>query len=143
MKLNVTVHIEGLEAVRQKVDRVCTKAELAVAEQIEQDTRPYVPARTLSLANRSGVRVEDGRAWIIYPGPYARFLYYGKLMVDPKTGSPFAEKDARKVKAVPERDLNFSRAVNIYAQSHWFEASKAKNLQKWVRVAQKAVEDDG
>ena len=80
---------------------------------------------------------------IIYNQPYARFLYFGKLMVDPITGSPFARKDATKVKAVPERDLNFSRAVNVYAQSHWFEASKAKNLQKWVRVAQKAVEDDG
>lgn len=139
MKLNVTVHIEGLEAVRQKVDRVCTKAENKVAQAIKQDTSPYVPARNKVLDNTTRV---DGNL-IIYNQPYARFLYFGKLMVDPKTGSPFAEKDARKVKAVPERDLNFSRAVNVYAQSHWFEASKAKNLQKWVRVAQKAVEDDG
>lgn len=97
MKLNVTVHIEGLEAVRQKVDRVCTKAENKVAQAIKQDTSPFVPARNKVLDNTTRV---DGNL-IIYNQPYARFLYFGKLMVDPITGSPFARKDATKVKAVP------------------------------------------
>ena len=78
---------------------------------------------------------------IIYPGPYARFLYYGKVMVDPQTGSTFAPKGGTKV--LTDRDLVFSKAMHPQAQSHWFEASKAQNLDKWIRVAKKAVEKFG
>lgn len=110
------------------------RARHAVALQMAKDTEPYVPAKTKSLANRVIVQ-EDV---IIYPGPYARFLYYGKLMIDPNTGSPFAPKGASKV--VTGTDLNISKAVHGKAQSRWFEASKAQNLPKWRRVAGKAVQ---
>lgn len=108
------------------------RAEHAVAVQMEKDTRPFVPALTGSLMNRTRV---DGNT-VIYPGPYARFLYYGKVMVDPDTGSPFAQKGA--VKVVTDRNLVFNRSVNPQAQAHWFEASKAQNLEKWMRVYRKA-----
>lgn len=104
-------------------------AEHAMAVQMAKDTEPYVPARTKSLANRTIVHNDT----IIYPGPYARFLYYGKLMIDPKTGSPFARKGATK--DVTEKDLNISTKVHSKAQSYWFEASKAQNLDKWKRAA--------
>lgn len=103
-------------------------AEHALAIQMAKDTEPYVPARTKSLANRTVVHEDT----IIYPGPYARFLYHGKLMVDPKTKSPWAPKGATK--EVTGIDLNISTAVHSKAQSHWFEASKAQNLPKWRRV---------
>ena len=108
------------------------RAEHAVAVQMEKDTRPFVPALTGSLMNRTRV---DGNT-VIYPGPYARFLYYGKVMVDPDTGSPFAQKGA--VKVVTDRNLVFNRSVNPQAQAHWFESSKAQNLEKWLRVYKKA-----
>ena len=110
-------------------------AEHAMAVQIAKDTEPYVPARTKSLANRTIV-ADDA---VIYPGPYARFLYNGKLMIDPKTGSPFAQKGASK-EVVPSKDLNISTAVHSKAQSHWFEASKAQNLDKWKRVAGRVMQ---
>lgn len=113
------------------------RAEHAVAVQMEKDTRPFVPALTGSLMNRTRV---DGNT-VIYPGPYARFLYYGKVMVDPDTGSPFAQKGA--VKVVTDRNLVFNRSVNPQAQAHWFEASKAQNLEKWMRVYRKARKHDG
>lgn len=105
-----------------------------LAVQMAKDTEQYVPARTKSLENRTIVSDDT----IIYPGPYARFLYYGKLMIDPKTGSPFAAKGASKV--VTGKNLNISQKVHGKAQSHWFEASKAQNLDKWRRVAGKAVQ---
>lgn len=108
------------------------RAEHAVAVQMEKDTRPFVPALTGSLMNRTRV---EGNA-VIYPGPYARFLYYGKVMVDPDTGSPFAQKGA--VKVLTDKDLVFNKSVNPQAQAHWFEASKAQNLEKWMRVYRKA-----
>lgn len=122
------------------LNRLRTKREEAehkVAEEVLKDTDRFVPARTRSLANRA--HVVDNQ--VVYPGPYARFLYYGKLMVDPNTGSPFAPKGQRKV--LTDRNLVFSRAVNPDAQSHWFEASKAQNLEKWVRLAAKEMDEDG
>ena len=105
--------------------------------QIEKDTAPFVPALTGSLTQRT--RVDE--SFVIYPGPYARYLYYGKLMVDPETGSPWAKKGATKV--LTDRNLVFNHTVHPQAQSHWFEASKAQNLDKWIRVADKAVKKLG
>lgn len=41
-------------------------------------------------------RVKVDGSTIIYAGPYARYLYYGKIMVAPKTGSPYAYLGAIK-----------------------------------------------
>lgn len=121
-------------ALNKKIRRAGKGAGHALAIQIAKDTEKYVPARTKSLANRTVVSDDT----VLYPGPYARFLYYGKLMIDPKTGSSWAAKGASK--EVTGTDLNISTAVHKNAQSHWFEASKAQNLGKWRRIAGRAVQ---
>lgn len=137
MALKISVHVDGMDAVKERLVKACSRAEYAVAVQIEKDTAPFVPALTGSLTQRTRV---DERL-VIYPGPYARYLYYGKLMVDPETGSPWAKKGATKV--LTDRTLVFNHTVHPQAQSHWFEASKAQNLDKWIRVADKAVKKFG
>lgn len=137
MGIKIFVHTDGFDAVKEAIAKACTRAEHVLAEQIEKDNQPFVPAFTESITQRTRV---DGSA-VIYPGPYARFLYYGKVMVDPNTGSTYAPKGGTKV--LTDRDLVFSKAVHPQAQSHWFEASKAQNLDKWVRVAEKAVKKYG
>ncbi len=134
--LKFSVHTEGLDAIKDKLAEGCTKAEHTVALQVRKDTSPYVPALTGDLDRRTRV---DGSK-VIYPGPQSRYLYYGKLMVDPETGSSYAPKGGTKV--LTDKDLVFSKAVHGQAQSHWFEASKAENLEKWVRVSDKAVKHD-
>jgi hypothetical protein len=131
------MHFGGMEAIKDKLAESCTRAESIVGQQVIKDTEPFVPALTGSLTIRTRL---DGNK-IIYPGPYARFLYYGKVMVDPQTGSTFAPKGGTKV--LTNRDLVFSKAMHPQAQSHWFEASKAQNLDKWIRIAEKAVEKFG
>lgn len=125
------------EATAMALASAADKAEHAVAIQVQKDTSPYVPALTGSLDQRT--RVEGDT--VIYPGPYARYLYYGKLMVDPETGSSYAQKGATKV--LTDKDLVFNKAMHSQAQSHWFEASKAENLEKWIRIADKAVKRYG
>lgn len=138
MGLKFSVHTEGMDDVRRQLALACDKAEHVLAIQVEADTVPYVPALTGSLTQRTRA---IGKT-VVYPGPYARYLYYGKLMVDPDTGSPWAKKGATKV--LTDRNLVFSQAMypnamHPNAQAHWCEASKAQNIEKWVRVAQKAV----
>lgn len=131
--LKFEVYTGGLEDIARHLAEGCTKAEHALAQQVKKDTMPFVPALTGSLSQRTKV---EGNA-VIYPGPYARYLYQGKLMVDPETGSPWAKKGAKKI--LTDRNLVFNTSVHGQAQSHWFEASKAQNLKKWERVAKEAV----
>lgn len=137
MGIKFSVHTDGFDAVKEAIAKACTRAEHVLAEQIEKDNQPFVPAFTESITQRTRV---DGSA-VIYPGPYARFLYYGKVMVDPNTGSTYAPKGGTKV--VTDRNLVFNKAMHPQAQAHWFEASKAQNLDKWLRVAEKAVKKYG
>lgn len=128
-----TMKTEGFGDIARRMAGLAPKAEHIVAIQMAKDTEQYVPAQTKSLSNRTRVSGDT----IIYPGPYARFLYYGKLMIDPKTGSPFAREGASKV--ITGKDLSISQSVHGKAQSHWFEASKAQNLPKWRNVAGRAI----
>lgn len=119
MKVDFSVKTSGLDAVDQRISQLVSEGETWLANEILKDTDPFVPALTLSLSQRSHV---EGNS-VIYPGPYARYLYYGKVMEGPKYGPKHAT----------EKDLVFTKSVHSQAQSHWFEASKAKNLKKWVR----------
>lgn len=132
--MKIKISEDFSEVLRKKLAEARPVAAHAVAQQIASDTEPFVPAMTKSLVNRTRV-VENT---VVYPGPYARFLYNGKLMIDPKTGSAWAPKGATKV--VTGEDLNISQAVHSQAQAHWFEASKAQNMEKWAEVAGRAVE---
>lgn len=119
MKVDFSVKTSGLDAVDQRISQLASEGETWLANEILKDTDPFVPALTLSLSQRSHV---EGNS-VIYPGPYARYLYYGKVMEGPKYGPKHAT----------EKDLVFTKSVHPQAQSHWFEASKAQNLKKWVR----------
>ena len=72
----------------------------------------YVPMNTGVLKNSAYVE-SDGSA-IVYNTPYARYLWYGKLMVDPYTGKGAFYKEGygfwsrpNTPKVLTERDLEF------------------------------------
>lgn len=131
--MRFTVYTNIDQALAEKLAQAGTRAEHVVAEQIRKDTAPYVPFRN-NVLNRDTKVVGN---MVIYPGPYARFLYYGKVMVDPDTGSTYARAEQRKV--VTDRNLVFTTDFHPDAQAFWFEASKAQNMEKWLDVARKAV----
>lgn len=114
------------------------KVETILTTQVMKDTDKFVPALTGSLMQRT--HIENGNT-IVYPGPYARFLYYGKVMIYEPTGSTWAPKNQHKV--VTGRDLVMNKSMHALATSHWFEVSKAANLEKWIQVAEKAVKKYG
>lgn len=125
MGLEFNVHVDGLEQIAAELREAANEAEAWLASEVLNDTEPYVPALTLSLTNRSRV---SGRL-VIYHGPYARYLYYGKVMVGPKTGRKHAT----------DKNLVFTKTVHPQAQAFWFEASKAQNLKKWKDGVKKFV----
>lgn len=100
------------------------QAQQWLGNQVLTDCIPYMPLRTGSQRQRSYVAA--GGAQVIFPGPYARFLYMGKVMVDSETGSPWARRDA--VKVVTPRNLKLQVGV-----PHWAEAAKADHGGEWTR----------
>ena len=73
-------------------------------------------------------RWQAAEKWLQQLHLWGRFLYEGKVMVDPVTGSPWARKGAKKV--VTERPLTYS---NPKATPHWFDTAKDAHGIAWVK----------
>ena len=99
--------------------------------QVMNDMVPYMPHRDGTFINltrmRSAALQGTGKVVAGAP-PQGRFLYEGKVMVDPVTGSPWARKGAKKV--VTERPLTYS---NPKATPHWFDTAKENHGKSWVK----------
>lgn len=115
----------SIEIRLDRFSKRVAEAQKWLGDRVLEDCKPFMPLQTGNLQQRSYV-AEQG-AQVVFPGPYGRFLYMGKVMVDPVTNSPFARKGVKKVTTA--RDLTFSRAG---ATSHWFDEAKAKNGEYWI-----------
>lgn len=138
IRFEVKTDLSKLEAVREAT----TNANTILLSQVMKDTSPYVPFLTGSLNARTHVVGNT----IIYPGPYARYLYYGKAMVDSVTGKgPAYIPDVgyrfrRGATLRPtDRPLTYTKDFHPKATARWFEVSKARNLKKWERVVEEAI----
>lgn len=83
--------------------------------EIMRKADPYVPF--LAGALRDSARISEDKCAIIYDTPYARYHWFGKLMVDPVTGkgafySPtYGFWSRRHVdKVLTNKDLNYNGA---------------------------------
>lgn len=66
--------------------------------------------------------------------PYARYQYYGKLMVSSVTGSSYARHGEKKV--LTDKDLVYSTSFKEpLAGKLWFERMKADKKQQILRGA--------
>lgn len=101
------------------------EAQQWLADRVLEDSRACMPHTTGNLQQRS--HTERKGAAVVFPGPYGRFQYGGKVMVDPDTGSPWARKGAEKV--LTNRPLTYS---NPQAVPEWFEHAKKLHGQFWI-----------
>lgn len=126
--------IEGGVKIHVDMDRFSRQfqnAQTALDRMIMTDMEPYMPRQTGTLINNTKARSESmagtGTVCAASP-PYGRFLYEGKVMVDPITKSPWARKGAKKV--VIGKNLTYS---NPKATPHWFDTAKKTYAASWVR----------
>lgn len=118
----------GIEIVinTKRFDKQFDKAQYMLDEQIKIDTDIYVPFENGFLAG-SVNQLASGKGEIEYAGPYARYLYYGKLMVGPAP------------KELTDIDLNYNQAGHPNAGPFWFEESKAVNKVAWLNLVRKTA----
>lgn len=92
----------------------------------------YTPEVNHILAKSPVLGTKIGSGRIVYKSPYARYQYYGKVMVSSISGSAWAKQGEKKVVAVPERQLKYSKAG---AQRLWFEVMKKQHGEAILRGA--------
>lgn len=86
-----------------------------------------------------------GKVYAAY-GPTGGFLYKGKVMVSPVTGSTWARKDEKKVlvsqysgKTKAKEDLQYTKTAHPKAQAKWFDAAKKADSKSWIKQAKKTA----
>lgn len=110
------------------------KALRMLKSEISKDTEPYVPMRSGDLRRSVTKSLVTNEPTLIWSTPYARFLYYGKVMVGKITKRPWAKKGETKEIANPVRKLTYSQPGS---GPNWFNRTKKVKLKKWLNVARK------
>lgn len=84
---------------------------------------PYTPMLNGILMKSPVLGTDIGSGHIYYLSPYARYQYYGKLMVSSITGSAYASMGEKKV--LTNVELVHQKSRHPLAGPFWFERMKA------------------
>ncbi len=92
---------------------------------------PFTPFDSGTLQNNGYAKNGE----VVYTVPYARFLYYGKVMVSPSTGSTWAKNGEEKIRT--QRSLQFKGGPMRGA--YWFLRMKTQYGQEILKGAGKLI----
>jgi hypothetical protein len=98
---------------------------------------PYTPFRAGMLEKGATLGTKIGSGEINQVSPYARFQYYGKVMVSSITGSPWARHGEKKI--LTDRDLVHDKSIHPMAGPFWFERMKADKKDEILDGARKVA----
>ena len=133
MDINVRMQIHDINAsVLQRGLEVGGRVQKFIDSEVLRTTEPYVPFDFGKLKQSGITGTVIGSGKVVYNSVYAKYLYYGKVMVGEQSHSPWARAGERKV--VTEKDLTF-HSGDSRRGSFWFERSKADHLTQWINGA--------
>jgi len=131
-----------------------TKRNLEKAGKVQQDLDaavirfavPYCPHDTGTLETSPLSASTPGK--VIYPGPYAHYLYYGKVygpnfpIFEDDSGVPTKWRSRRGVKKHPTgKDLTYRTGTNENAGPFWIERMKADHIKDILEEVRKFGRD--
>lgn len=137
---NATMHLD-----LTKLEKGLQNAQYQLDSAVFTSMKPFIPLGTTGilqneLSAKNASVAGSGKVYAAV-GPYGRYLYYGKTMVDEQTGSPWARYGAKKVlvsqyqgKTNAKPDLTFSRG-----KPFWFDEAKKRDEKEWVKITEKAI----
>ncbi len=104
---------------------------------------PYCPMDSGVLAKSAYTATQIGSGEVVYPGPYAHYMYYGEVygpnipIFDDDSGEPTGYfSPPGKKKSPTGRQLEYNTDLNPLAGSFWFERMKADHMDDIIREAQ-------
>lgn len=113
------------------------KTQKFIDQEVIRLMAPYTPYRAGILEKSSTLGTKIGSGEVNQVAPYARFQYYGKVMVSSITGSPWARQGESKV--LTDRDLVCDKSRHPMAGPYWFERMKADKKDEVLRGARKVA----
>ena len=137
---SVTIDLGPLDII----ERNRNEAQKRLLMQVRADMEPLVPFRQGNL--RKAVIYPDGLygKYIDYVMPYARYMYYGKVM---KPNFPITDKEGNIVgwwspprKYLSDQDMVYHTPGT---QALWFEEAKARHLPEWEELVRKTLMGGG
>lgn len=111
------------------------KAQYALDSMAMTSMQPYMPHRTgvfINVTKAMSAAIAGSGTVIAAALPFGRFLYEGKVMVDPETKSPWASPGAKKI--VTDKDLDYDKSHNPQVTDHWFDTAKRNHGASWVKA---------
>lgn len=131
MQINARLTLEGFNGLEDLGLEEKGRVQRFIDNECIRLMKPYTPNLNGVLIDSATAITEIGSGMIIQKTPYARYQYYGNLMVDPKTlkGSFYDSKTGRhwsrpntpKIMDPNGRQLNYNTVKSPMAGSHWFE----------------------
>lgn len=145
MRLNTTVGNVNIRLNTDRIDRNLKEAQKLLNLQVKADCEPFVPFQQGYLIGSA--HFPDGiyGGILQYDGPYANYLYQGikygpNIPIKDSAGNitgwyspPVKHPTGDKLQYHPE---------GTERGGHWFEKSKEKNLQSWVKLVKETVGKD-
>ena len=148
----VDVHIEEVSGESKVVmdldmrrfEKQFTRAQYKLDSTVMTGMIPFMPMITGTFINvtkaMSAAIAGTGYVYAAAP-PYGRFLYYGKTMVSPETGSTFASYGEKKVlvsqykgKTNAKENLTYNKTAHPEARAEWYEEARKRYLKDWVNM---------
>ena len=140
MHIKMSTDCMDINVSFDRLARYMSASQRALDNQILTDMVDYIPMETENLTRQTLAinRENVGSGELVLDATdYARYLYNGKLMIDPETGSAWARPQT--IKIMTDQDLEYSRAAHGKAGSHWFERAKEERKRTWLKVARQAA----
>jgi hypothetical protein len=106
-------------------ERAFNKTQVYIDNEVLRLSDPYLPMQSGLLKKLGILGTVPGSGEVVWNGPYARYLYYGKLMV------------GRAPKKLTDTNLTFHGAPKRGA--FWFERMKADKKDQILRGAAKIM----
>lgn len=131
MKFSVETHIN----IPRNLAKVENKQYwLFAANEYHKLLSPYVPMQTGALDETVRIKSYALNGEIEYIAPYAHYIYEGRLMVDPDTGSSYAQAGAKKVYTGANLDLSHNK--HPLSSAHWDKAAEPTQKPKLIDAMQ-------
>ena len=142
IKYNYSKHGKGadieVDVDLSRFEKQYGKAQYALDSMVMTSMQPYMPHRTgtfINVTKAMSAAIAGSGTVVAAAPPMGRFLYEGKVMVDPVTNSPWARPGAKKI--VTDRDLDYFKGAHPKATDHWFDTAKKNHGASWVKAVKK------
>ena len=143
----IKVNFDGAEVLKDKGLTEGGPAQRFFSSEVMRVSNPYVPFRAGAL--QASARLADDGEGVIYNTPYARYHWYGKLMVDPitkkgafhnpLTGRFWSRPNTSK--ELTTKDLKYKGAPIRGAR--WVERAWIDHGDEVIKAVEKHIETNG